>query len=111
LLLDEPTASLDFRYQLELVAIIKELKNQKIGVAAILHDLNLSARIADQVALVSTNKSDKNRPSSVVALGTVKEVLQAEQLRSVFAVDLTILNDPVSGEQVYIPHALINDQV
>jgi len=111
ILMDEPTASLDFRYQLELVAIIKELKNQKIGVAAILHDLNLSARIADQVALVSTNKSDKNRPSSVVALGTVKEVLQAEQLRSVFAVDLTILNDPVSGEQVYIPHALINDQV
>lgn len=106
ILMDEPTASLDFRYQLELIAIIKELKNHNIGIALILHDLNLCARIADQVALVGRNKNDKNQPSLVVAQGTVQEVLQTDQLRSVFGVDLTIVKDSESHCDVYIPRAI-----
>ncbi len=104
ILLDEPTANLDFRYQLELIAIIKELKAQNIGVAAILHDLNLCARIADQVLLLG--KASGGGASSVVALGSVQTVLQPEQLRAVFAVDLTIVRDPDSGCDIYIPRSL-----
>ncbi len=108
ILLDEPTANLDFRYQLELIAIIKELKAQNIGVAAILHDLNLCARVADQVLLVGKSKAHANAASSVVALGSVKEVLQPAQLRAVFNVDLTILPDPDGDCDIYIPRSLIN---
>ncbi len=117
ILLDEPTANLDFRYQLELIAIIKELKAQNIGVAAILHDLNLCARVADQVLLVGKSKHNAEKSaeislqpaaSSIVALGSVKEVLQPAQLRAVFDVDLTIVPDPDGDCDIYIPRSVIN---
>lgn len=111
ILMDEPTASLDFHYQLELIAIIKELKEQKIGVAIILHDLNLSARIADGIALISkpeqsTAGQTTNNSATIVAQGPVKEVLKAEMLRSVFAVDLSIIHDQDSNLDFYFPREL-----
>lgn len=42
LFLDEPTTSLDIRYQLQILDLAKELLNYNTTVIAILHDLNLS---------------------------------------------------------------------
>lgn len=100
ILMDEPTANLDFRYQLEVIAIIKELKEQKIGIATILHDLNLSARIADQIALVS---SVVPSPSTIVAIGTPQEVLKEDLLRAVFDVELAFVHDEKSNLDLYVP--------
>lgn len=126
-LMDEPTANLDFRYQLEVIAIIKELKEQKIGIATILHDLNLSARIADEIALVgvsskaardkdsvgpsdSDSKSDSpstaTSPSTIVAQGTPKEVLQEDLLRAVFDVELAFVHDEKNNLDLYVPIAI-----
>ena len=44
LLLDEPTNHLDIKYQLDLLAIVKELK---INVLAVLHDIQLACRYSD----------------------------------------------------------------
>jgi iron complex transport system ATP-binding protein len=107
ILMDEPTASLDFHYQLELIAIIKELKDQGIGIAIILHDLNLSARIADQIALIGKTEG---RAATLLARGPVKEVLNAEMLRSVFAVDLSIIHDHESDQDYYFPRAIAPNQ-
>lgn len=100
ILMDEPTANLDFRYQLEVIAIIKELKEQKIGIATILHDLNLSARIADQIALVS---SVVPSPSTIVAIGAPQEVLKEDLLRAVFDVELAFVHDEKSNLDLYVP--------
>lgn len=103
ILMDEPTANLDFRYQLEVIAIIKELKEQKIGIATILHDLNLSARIADQIALVGSADEDKGAPSTIVAIGRPEEVLKEDLLRSVFNVELAFVHDERSNLDLYVP--------
>jgi iron complex transport system ATP-binding protein len=111
ILMDEPTANLDFRYQLEVIAIIKELKEQKIGIATILHDLNLSARIADQIALVGvTDQDNKGAPSTIVALGRPEEVLKEDLLRAVFNVELAFVHDERSNLDVPVSIAKNTDK-
>ncbi|WP_211462985.1 ATP-binding cassette domain-containing protein [Collimonas silvisoli] len=51
LLLDEPTAALDLAHQHHLLGTLRRLtKEWNIGVLAIMHDPNLAARYADQLA-------------------------------------------------------------
>lgn len=51
LLLDEPTAALDLAHQHHLLRTLQQLaKDWNIGVLAIMHDPNLAARYADQLA-------------------------------------------------------------
>ena len=85
MILDEPTAHLDFKHQLDLVAQLKELRSRNIGCLVVLHDLNLIARIADKIVLLKTNQ---NAPSSVTALGSTEEVLTTENLADVFQVEV-----------------------
>lgn len=89
LLLDEPTAHLDFRHQLELLVLLKQLKEEGLGILLVLHDLNLTARIADQVVLLS--KKNRNEPSTVQAAGAVQEVFTREILREVYSVEMELL--------------------
>ena len=49
LLLDEPTNHLDIKYQLDLLAIVKELK---VNVLAVLHDIQLACRYSDYLYLM-----------------------------------------------------------
>jgi iron complex transport system ATP-binding protein len=111
ILMDEPTANLDFRYQLEVIAIIKELKEQKIGIATILHDLNLSARIADKIALVAGSQTAGSQiaSSTIVAQGTPQEVLKEDLLRAVFAVELAFVHDSKSNLDLYVPISISID--
>ena len=68
LLLDEPTASLDLGYQLEIASLLKQL-NRERGVTMVLatHDLNLAASLCDTLVLV--------RDGRVLAQGPTSEVL------------------------------------
>jgi iron complex transport system ATP-binding protein len=51
LLLDEPTAALDLAHQHHLLSTLRQLAQEwNIGVLAIMHDPNLAARYADQLA-------------------------------------------------------------
>ena len=52
LLLDEPTSSLDLRYQINLVETGRRRAKNGTAVIAILHDLNLAARFADRVVVL-----------------------------------------------------------
>src|SRR5690606_28195046 len=52
LIADEPVASLDPRYQLTVLAILKTLASSGHGVVAVLHDLGLVARFADRVLVL-----------------------------------------------------------
>lgn len=75
LLLDEPTAHLDLRYQAELMRHAARLAGDGLGVVAVLHDLNQAAR-CDRVLLL-----DRGR---IVADGTPEEVLRAPLLERSF---------------------------
>lgn len=82
LLLDEPTSSLDLAHQHETLAIAKGLSQQGIGVLAVLHDLNLAAMYATQVAVLARGR--------LVAYGTPQEVLNQSLIQSVFGVQCQI---------------------
>ncbi len=76
LLLDEPTASLDFAHQHHGLNVARRLARAGAGVLAVLHDLNLAALYADRVCLMEAGR--------IVALGAPAEALDAEILTAVF---------------------------
>lgn len=83
LLLDEPTAHLDLKYQVEMLNHVKELTiNKQLSVVIVMHDLNLVARYSDQIALISRD----NR----FWIGSHSEILQEELLSSVYQLDLKV---------------------
>jgi iron complex transport system ATP-binding protein len=76
LLLDEPTASLDLGYQLEIASLLKQL-NQERGVTMVLatHDLNLAASLCDTLVLVRDGRVLMQGPTSkVLTSGTVEQL-------------------------------------
>jgi iron complex transport system ATP-binding protein len=76
LLLDEPTSHLDVNHALEIMELVKSLSREKI-VVAVLHDLNLALRYADDVLVL--------KDGGVVWSGEA-EKLAPEVLESVYGV-------------------------
>jgi iron complex transport system ATP-binding protein len=76
LVLDEPTASLDVRHEMELLELIRRLVDQGLAGLVITHELNLAARYADRILLLSEGR--------VVAEGTPRDVLAEATLSRVF---------------------------
>jgi iron complex transport system ATP-binding protein len=76
LVLDEPTASLDVRHEMELFELIRTLVDGGLAGLVITHHLNLAARFADHMLLLSGGR--------VVAEGTPSAVLTRETLGRVF---------------------------
>ena len=93
LLLDEPTSSLDLRYQINLVETGRRRAKTGSAVIAILHDLNLAARFADRVVVLHRGR--------LAASGTPRETITNAMLRSVFEVDTNV--DLIAGP---LPHVL-----
>jgi iron complex transport system ATP-binding protein len=83
LVLDEPTASLDLRHEMELFELVRGLVDGS-GLAAVLvtHDVNLAARFADRLVLLAEG--------TVRAAGAPAEVLRREVAEAVFGWPLTI---------------------
>jgi len=77
LVLDEPTASLDLRHEMELFELVRALVDAH-GLAALMitHHVNLAARFADQVLLLAEGHA--------VARGTPADVLTGETAAAVF---------------------------
>ncbi|OZI48169.1 heme ABC transporter ATP-binding protein [Bordetella genomosp. 5] len=92
LLLDEPTASLDPRHQLDLLAVARDLAHAgDTGVLVILHDLNLAARWCDELVLLAEGR--------VAAAGAPAAVLTAAHLRTAYGVQAEILPHPHAPER------------
>jgi iron complex transport system ATP-binding protein len=80
LVLDEPTAHLDIRHQLEILELIRGLELTTI---AALHDLNLAASYCDRLYLLHRGR--------VAASGTPEEVLTEDLIRDVYGVAVEVL--------------------
>src|SRR6266850_8303086 len=90
LLLDEPTANLDLGHQAAILRLVRErCDTRDAGAVVVMHDINLTAEFADYVLLLKNG-----RP---VAFGSPNEVLTAELLREVFAVQVLVDAHPVTG--------------
>ncbi|MCX6085099.1 MAG: ABC transporter ATP-binding protein [Caldiserica bacterium] len=86
LLLDEPTAHLDFRNRHVVLSTIRDLA-VRLGLTVIMtvHDPNDAMQYADRVGLVSDG--------ILIALGTPDEVLTAENLGRLYGMLIEVLTD------------------
>lgn len=64
LLLDEPTAALDVAHQHSAMALVRRWASQGVGVVAVLHDLNLALRYADEVIVLGQGRLMAHGPSA-----------------------------------------------
>jgi len=79
ILADEPMAALDLAHRYALMAHLRDIATQGVGVVIVIHDLPLAARMADDALLLDNGR--------LVASGPVRDVLTPERLGPVFGVD------------------------
>ncbi|WP_430390041.1 heme ABC transporter ATP-binding protein [Dyella sp. 20L07] len=80
LLLDEPEAGLDIAHQHELLGHARSLADQGFGVVVVLHDLNLAARYADDVALLAKGR--------LIQHGSPAKALDVEVISRIYGIPL-----------------------
>ena len=96
LLLDEPTTFLDLSHQLEVLDLLRELnREQGTTIVAVLHDLNLAARYADELVVMEGGR--------VIAHGAPSAVLTAESVAEAFALRALVMPDPLTGTPLIVP--------
>lgn len=77
LLLDEPTAALDLAHQHAAMRLLQARAAQGLGVVAVLHDLNLALRYADEVVLVRAGHAPQQGPTqALLQAPLIEEVWQ-----------------------------------
>lgn len=85
LLLDEPLANLDIRYQIEFLKLIRKLRDTRgISVLMALHDINLALQF-EKVMLI--------KDGSVLDIGEPGTVLTGEMIRKAFGVTVEVRKD------------------
>ncbi len=85
LLLDEPLANLDIKYQIEFLRLLGELKEKKnISAIMALHDINMALQF-EKVMLIKDGK--------ILGIGIPEMVLTKELLRDAFDVGVEIRRD------------------
>ena len=97
LLLDEPTASLDLRHQLDAIEAISRRAGRGTAVVAVLHDLNLAARLAARIVVLDRGRIDCDGPPG--------ETMTNSMLRRVFGV--TDALGLVPAAPFVLPHAAV----
>ena len=84
LFLDEPTASLDLRYQLEVGALLRRLRDEReLTIALSTHDLHFAKAVCTQVVLLADGR--------VLAQGPPADVLTAEIVGRLYDVDAALV--------------------
>ena len=93
--LDEPTASLDFGNQGRVMQEIRALGASGHGVLFTTHDPNHAMRAADRAFLL--------RQGVRIADGEVRTVLNRAQLEALYSAKLAVFQDRDSGESAFLP--------
>ena len=92
LMLDEPLANLDIKYQIELVRLLRKLRLERnISVVMALHDINMALQF-EKVMLV--------KEGNLIGEGSPENVLSRSMLKQAFDVDVEVRRS--GNEGVYI---------
>lgn len=98
LLLDEPTANLDIKHQIDVTKLLKNLSETRdLLIIMISHDINIAAKYADDIIMM--------RNGTIFAVGTPAEVISSENLEEVYGVRSTVIDD--DGR----PHVILKDTI
>jgi iron complex transport system ATP-binding protein len=96
LLLDEPTASLDLRHQLDIVEVARRCVGRGITVIAILHDLNLAALFAGRIVVLHDGRLAGDGPPA--------QIVNDAMLERVFGVRSAVGRVPAENVPFVLPH-------
>lgn len=94
IMLDEPTTYLDISYQIELMNLMRILKDQGKSIIVVLHDLNQAARYCDTLLVLKAGQ--------LKAFGTPNEVMTESMLADIFDIKAKIIPDPISGSPMCV---------
>ena len=85
LILDEPTSFLDINHQEILFSFLKDMNKKGLTIIMVLHDLNH--------AMINSNKVIMLKDANLVDFGKVRKVMNLDNLKKVFDVDLALINN------------------
>ena len=94
LVLDEPTASLDFGNQALVLARIRDLAIQGFGIVLSTHDPDHALLVATRVAIIADG--------GLRAIGAPADVVTAEMLSAIYRTEVLVEETP-SGRRVCVP--------
>ena len=84
LLLDEPTAALDLKYQLAVASLLESLHAERpLTIVVSTHDLAFAARVCRTLVMLKDGR--------VLASGPTDDVLTSERIRALYDVDVDII--------------------
>jgi ABC-type cobalamin/Fe3+-siderophores transport system ATPase subunit len=95
IVLDEPTTFLDVAHEMACFELLIALARRNTTVLVVSHQLNLVARFADHVVLLSDGR--------VAAAGTPDEVMRGDVLEGVYHWPLVVTRDPAVGAPMLVP--------
>jgi cobalamin transport system ATP-binding protein len=95
LLLDEPAAFLDIRYEVEMYDLLRDLRREGMTIAIVLHDLNLAALYCDRVALL--------HEGCLAQVGTPSEVMTYPTLTRVYGTEIYVTVNDITGRMNILP--------
>jgi iron complex transport system ATP-binding protein len=96
LLLDEPTAALDLKYQLGLASLLQSLHTSRdLAIVVSTHDLNFAASVCRTLVMLKHGR--------VLAAGSVDDVLTPERIRDLYDVDADVARHPRTGHLTVTP--------
>ena len=96
LLLDEPTASLDLGYQLEIASLLQRLNRERgVALAISTHDLTLAAALCRDLVLL--------REGRVIAAGPTESVLTPANIERLYDVEADVHVHAQTGRVAVVP--------
>jgi iron complex transport system ATP-binding protein len=95
LVLDEPNSFLDIAHEMALFELLDSIARSGVAVLLISHQLNLVARFASRLLVLSQG--------SIVAAGTADEVMRGDLLERVYGWPIVVTRDPAVGAPVLVP--------
>ena len=84
ILMDEPTSSLDIKYQIEILHLIRKLvRETELSVLMTIHDLNLAAMFCDRLLILKDGHIWKD--------GIPPAILTEENIKTIYGIDTCII--------------------
>ena len=95
LVLDEPTTFLDVAHEMAIFELLSSLARAGMTVLLVSHQLNLVARFADKIVLLTHGR--------VATSGSPSEVMKADRLESIYGWPVVVTRDPAVGAPALVP--------
>lgn len=90
MLLDEPTSALDIAHQVDMLALVRRLGDERgVGVIIVIHDINMAARFCDEIIAL--------REGRIVAQGAPRDILDGAVLDRIYGLPMGIFQTPGPG--------------